>query len=206
MKKLFIVLGVCVMFSAGTATGQATQDTFFVTLDGDGEITSGGGSGYNQGEWYWYPNTEWYNQWFYDHPFTYDKYKVIDVAFDITFTDVEGSATVCLNWSLPAWSALQQTRPPLPSDCPDLPTELQYIGRSDALTLTPVSFAGGLGPHHVVAPQFVIDDYNPEWISVDIRGGDVVGSGVIEHDCIPEPATLLLLCLGAGGAMLRRRR
>ena len=57
---------------------------------------------------------------------------------------------------------------------------------------------------------FIIADYNPEWVSIDVQAdlgtnGGMMVEGWIDHECIPEPATLSLLGLG-GLAMLRRKR
>jgi len=203
--RLLVAASVALVLFGGAEVAQATTDTFNVAFDINGNITSGGGSGYNSGEWYWYPNTEWYNQWFYDHPFTYNRYKVIDIEFDITFVDTSSWAEVTINWSTPDWSALSLTRPPLPSDVPDLATENLYIARGDIQDLDP-QILGGLGPHHLVYQDIEIPWYNPEWVSVDILAeGATVTNGVITHECVPEPATLGLLCLAAG-PLLRRRR
>lgn len=56
-----------------------------------------------------------------------------------------------------------------------------------------------------------IDTFNPEWVSVDVRGYNVSVEGTIGHAClpkedIPEPATVSLLGLGMLGMVVRKLR
>jgi hypothetical protein len=44
------------------------DDGFTMEMNELGEVVASGGSGYNNGEWYYYPNTDWWNVWFFDHP------------------------------------------------------------------------------------------------------------------------------------------
>ena len=74
MKKRFLFsAAVILVFSATAVLAGPTIDNFSISLD-DGEIYAGSGSGYNDGTgeydtpWYYYENTDWYNQWFYDDP------------------------------------------------------------------------------------------------------------------------------------------
>ena len=61
---------------------------------------------------------------------------------------------------------------------------------------------------------FIIREYNPEWISIDIRvfaetdqiPQTVTLTGEVWHECVPEPSAALLLGLAAGGLVIRRRR
>jgi hypothetical protein len=37
---------------------------FRIALDTDGNFQAGDGHGYNDGTWYYYPQTGWYRQWY----------------------------------------------------------------------------------------------------------------------------------------------
>ena len=55
------------------------------------------------------------------------------------------------------------------------------------------------------------DDFNPEWISVDVRGYNVLVEGEITHEFlpkseIPEPATISLMGLSLLGLAIRKVR
>ena len=63
---------------------------------------------------------------------------------------------------------------------------------------------------------FVIPDYNPEWVSMDVWVDYAMSSnpanniievyGMLQHECVPEPAGLIFLCLGGLGLAAKRRR
>ena len=158
---------------------EPTVNTFWVTLNPDGTFGGGGGTGFWGEGWYFYPQSEWYNIWFYDHPLNYDRAKEIVYTFAITKVDPEEDSYVefAANWSTDLWSIEGNPpgdrRPPLPSD----PGADSYIGREIILA----------GPNLEGSRElrFVVRDYNPEWVSVDVRGYNVeIGKGVIYHSCV----------------------
>lgn len=159
-------------------------DTFFAAFDPFGYIIPGqsGGSGYNDGEWYYYENTYWYNQWFYDHPYDPERIKVIHIEFDAIETAVGvAELTMAVNWSTAAWSLEgnppgEPRVPPLPPLTPE--DEALYIGRFAVCDLMPGEIEG----HHVY--DYVIPDFNPEWVSIDLDGDYFeLTNGIIIHDC-----------------------
>ena len=155
------------------------QDDFWVEVDYEGNA-QGGGSGYNDGEWYYYPNTDWWNIWFYDHPYDPDREKGINISFTISGS---GNAEIVFNWSTGDWSVQGVPgRPPLPEDVIDPVLEELYIVRSEPIFIGPVTGST------VVNQYFEIPEYNPEWISIDIRGMNFdITNGIIEHVCLqPE--------------------
>lgn len=212
-----------------TYTMQILEDNFWVQLDDNGLLYAGGGSGYpnnystntnsQEGVWFYYdddPNGPWFNQWFYDHPYDPNRYKRIEISFTAQTFSVAGIDTlsslpepelnIVINWSTDQWSLNPPEligSSPDPSQVPPLPNfvgsdELLYIGRSD-----PISWQQGIQVNF----NYIIPDYNPEWISVDVWGRNVqILDGYIRHECIPEPATLLMLGgLGLGLAAAKRR-
>ena len=168
-----------------TANAQPINDHFEVTFTPDGQAVSWSGTGYATGRWYFYPNYNWWNVWFINPPLTLNRPKTIHVEFDaITLQPgLPTLLTAVYNWATPAWSNLGNNRPPLPVDVPTPALEDQYIRRSD-----PPFFNGPLiGPAHIVH-DFVIDEYCPEWISLDIRGMNVhIIGGIIIHECLQGP-------------------
>ena len=70
-------------------------------------------------------------------------------------------------------------------------------GKLDMLDTIPIDM-------HIDVPY-----YNPEWVSIDVMGnaeGSFLFNGTITHECIPEPATVALLSIGALALLQRRRR
>ncbi|RLD51398.1 MAG: hypothetical protein DRJ05_18450, partial [Bacteroidetes bacterium] len=157
------------------------EDDFWANVTPEGIVVESGGSGYNDGEWYYYPNTDWWNIWFYDHPFDNDRTKEINVSFTIEQLDLsQGSyATIVFNWATGDWSENGFPRPPLPEDVTTQVLEDLYIVRS-----IPV-FSGVVdGPIFIEKYFYEILEYNPEWISIDISGYNFsLYDGVINHVC-----------------------
>ncbi|MBU0717228.1 MAG: hypothetical protein KJ749_03190, partial [Planctomycetes bacterium] len=146
-------------------------DVFEVIVDPAGGVVGGGGSGYGGGEWYYYPDTNWWNQWFYDHPVDPTRRKLIHIEFDaMAFGMPMGVMTVAANWSTPDYSNPDQ--PPLP------PLD-QFIVREELIVNELVHETM---MHYIF--DVVVPDYNPEWVSIDIRGnGFAIFGGTIVHTC-----------------------
>jgi hypothetical protein len=153
---------------------QPLVNPFNATVDPTGMLIGGGGGGaYGQG-WYFYPMEDWWNIWFYDHPFAPERRKAGFIEFDVfPFAPGPLFLDVAVNWSTDFWSIEQ---PPLDS-APPLPPvdEHRYVGRDSLITI--------MQPGHYRLP-YLISMYNPEWVSVDIRGSNfIIENGTIVHEC-----------------------
>jgi len=164
---------------------------FWIALDLSGMIIpplTGGTGYYPPGDvngWWFYegPGWEFWNIWFYDHPFTYDRKKTVHIDFDAFQLEPGAGSwlTFVVNYSTDLWSLEGQppgdSMPPLPGLPPDL--ELLYIGR-DTLYDGPV-----VDGHYMY--DWEMADYNPEWISIDVWGYNFIipeMAGMVFHDCI----------------------
>jgi hypothetical protein len=149
----------------------------------DGQYVRGDGDGYNNGTWYYYPQTGWYRQWFYNEPYRADRkgslrYEVYIKAVDPTKTTY---VEVNFNWAKPEWSELRLNRPPLPDDIRAGEDESEYMtGR--VLYVVDDWFIGTIEP----IKTFVIEDYNPDWVSIDIRGRNACVYRGVLRECIGE--------------------
>lgn len=224
MRKTLTISMIALLLAGGAAwAGGPVHDTFSVTLQGDNEYVSGGGTGWSaaggEGDWIYYGQTDWWNQWFYNDPPDETRWK--EISYDISvdsfpiygFGSLDITVDIALNWSTVDFP---QTGPGGP---PPMPEQEQFIERH-------VIYSGSelTGP---IVGDYVIPDYNPEWVSIDVRvyaweyfsasivtlsgGGfgapepvDVVISGDIWHECVPEPATIGLLIMG-GLVFLRHK-
>lgn len=187
MRKLTVIAFLLLaIFVAEDLQAEPIEDTFFVSLDSNGEFLCGGGSGFESGTWYLYPSG-WYNEWFYDHPFDFNRGKIIHIEFDMVVCDPAVNSAICLavNWSTPEWSDLGygETTPPTPELVGA--NEDLYIMREILLSLCPIP---GEVTHYTF--DFTVWDYNPEWVSIDVDGNNFqITNGIITHDCVVDTET-----------------
>ena len=117
----------------------AEEDVFVVQMDSQGMVVEGGGSGYADGEWFFYPYTEWWNQWFYNGPLELEGKK--EIRFRATLRgDYAGAAAyaeIAVVWSTDQWPT-GMDRPPLPEDMNSPSYENKVIKRQ-------VIFEGEIG-------------------------------------------------------------
>lgn len=231
MKKLGYVLALAalVAFFAAPASAQAHEDNFWVELDGGGILNpiNSGGTGFpypgepgedGLGEWFFYPLTDWWNQWFYDDPYDPERVKkvIIEVVVERVDDGLPAFLTLALNYSTGLWSEVgnPEPEPRVPPIGPflDLPEEESFIVRE-------ILFEGPIEPGQPpMVFKWVIEDYNPEWVSIDVRGMNVriteVAPGTIRHYCmdgipaVSEWGLIVMLMLGltAGTIMYRKFR
>jgi hypothetical protein len=165
--------------------GPITND-FWVELDDQSmvvERNSGGIDYYDDGEsingWYYYPNTNWWNIWFYDHPFDPDRYKEVVVNLFAMPTGRDAWILVAINWATDQWTGENPPIPPLTEG-----EEERYIGRE--IIFESYDF---VEPIYLRDYLFEIPWYNPEWISIDVIGKNVMitqGESYITHECLPK--------------------
>jgi hypothetical protein len=152
-----------------------------IAFDGSGNYLYGDGHGYGGGTWYFYPQTEWWRQWYYNEPYStyrqgYLEYQVYIKAVD---SRLPSSAEIRFNWSTAQWSGLRESHPPLPGDVPTTATESAYM-QSKHLFLVDNAFIGTIEP----IASYTIREYNPEWVSIDVRGRNVCMYRGAFHWCV----------------------
>ncbi len=184
------LLAILTILSGQTIAQEGTEDParypdswYRIVLDANGRYTSGDGDGYEAGTWYYYPQTLWYRQWFYNQPFDatgkgHFQYEAFVRPIDATKpTTVE----INVNWTTEQWSWLKAKQPPLPKDAPTEREETQYmLGRGlyriDSQSIKP----------QTQSFTFTIDQYSPEWVSIDIRGKNAYVYGGVIRDNNPQ--------------------
>ena len=181
-----------------------TVDYFWMAMDVPGGLIPGLSGGLpvddlgEDGLWWEYPLAPdpWWNIWFYNGPLDLDNMKLIKMGFWIqSLNGIDpGELNYVINWSNDLWAG------------PGFPTELDeaFIVRSP-INVMPVL----PGAPQWIELTYLIEDYCPEWVSIDIWGeniqileiGDpppagspllewwVPGSpgGILVHECLPEP-------------------
>ncbi len=169
---------VLIGFVSVASLVSATEDTFSVTVNANGAVVQGGGSGYEGGKWYYYSKTRWWNQWFYDGPLDLNGKKTVEYSFHIRPLTASAGATpeVAINWSSKQWPSGTQSPPIAASD-------EQFIVRQTVFNqrITSEIAVGGTVP---------IEDFCPEWVSIDVRGTNfVITNATINHSCTSSQPT-----------------
>ena len=227
MKRMLVVFAVAggLLFAGLTTSAWATQQigNFHITFvsstvppQGDPNVDDGWENPQTGELWTFYgeaPGNPFWNQWWYDDPPTWDRWKEIfyDVTIESWPADPQNPppeadrVIVALNWS----------NMEFPETGPDglfpLPEAEWAIERQ-------VIFDGPVASNEVVQLKndepFIIPEYNPEWVSMDVwveyANPEPVNRieifGTILHECVPEPNSLLLLGLAGLGILAGGRR
>jgi len=166
------------------------------------------------GPWWEYPLFDWWNIWWYNHKFDYCRRKIVGLDMWVVpfVPGVPSWIAITINWSTDQWS----TNPPLdvdPSQQPPVPgwpfppgtpgyyDPEEYIGR--LWTVEPIyqwrydiDIVSPAPPIHIlwpnawpaVPPLELPIPYNPEWVSIDIRGQNVwILNNVAAPGFVPPP-------------------
>ncbi len=135
----------------------------------------------------------WWNEWWYDDPYDKDRVKIISLTFGYDLLDgitlTQGYAVVTVNWSTTDWSLNPppgvdpSQQPPLEDFDPVNPS-VPWVGRMDIITI-PIG-EGGNPPGDYTLTDFELPiPYNPEWVSIDIRGYNFkLTGGQLTHECV----------------------
>ena len=214
-KCLWMTVGIAlVLMLVAPAGAVVNHDIFSIVLNADNSVNFGYGSGFAGGTWFEYPQPDgltWWNQWFYDDPVLPDHYKEIwwDIFIGAETALPPFDLEVAINWTTEDYQVGPTAGPPIGPGAED------FIVRETI-------FSGTLFDGDVVflADELIIPDYNPEWVSIDVRIlqsslpipiPQVRIEGDIWHECIANDvpdggATLILLGLASIAAGVLRKR
>ncbi len=151
-----------------------------IILDSKGDYVSGDGDGYGGG-WYYYPDTGWYRQWFYNQAYDANRRGALRYEIYIKARDPNESTyvTVYADWTTPEWSQLDRGGPPLPDDAPTAGDEYTYMG-GEELYVVDGWRIGTVEPIRIVT----VEDYNPEWVAISIRGRNAYVYRGVMRECV----------------------
>lgn len=220
--KYSLLLSLCllvVFWAAPAAIATVREGNFQINLYGPEQISSDPAlnDGY-ENTWYMYPippnspvPPPFWNQWWYNDPYIRPGGKWIQVSFDYKLLNPEqpGDVFITINWTNGQW--INSNAPPTWQNSTDPEAFIQRLSDPEynlnldnwRFHLNPGSPVGSWNSGKYWLPI----DYNPEWVSVDVQGVGNVGiwNGVLLHECVPEPATLLLLSFGGLGLLGRKK-
>ena len=133
---------------------------------------------------YYYPQPDgrgFWRQWFYNGPCDPNREGYLDYMVYIRANEYgeRTSAEVRFGWATTDWSALGKKRPPLPSDASTFDLEDRYM---DDWPLQCVDnlVIGTVEP----IKTHTIEDYNPEWTCIEIRGSNAYIYRGAWHYCL----------------------
>jgi hypothetical protein len=233
MKRLVVFCAVLMLLFGGlTAAALADVQTGNFWISFDPTLPAAGHPDFDDGwegpdgqQWFYYPNADnpeegpFWNQWWYDDPPTQERWK--EIFYDLTIepwvpTGVEqpdgyfDRVRIALNWSNMEFPETGPVGPP-PMPDEEYAIERSIIFDGDVVAGQPVVLS------NVLDDPFLIPCYNPEWVSMDVwveytdpaYGNVIEIYGMLQHECVPEPSTFVLLGMGAFGLLMyiiRRRK
>jgi len=171
-----------VLACAGPALG--TVDVFEVNVDTDGNIVWSSGTGFNDGEWYHYEDTDWRRMWFYNGP--YEPWGLLEYEYWVAVTrldpELDGWIDVAFGCATPSsFMVLPEPTPPLPP----LTAEEENARVFQFCCLGTRQLAKGHAVLMYNANPTFFEEYNQEWVSVDVRGCNVkLFNGSLSHSLI----------------------
>ncbi|MBN1391893.1 MAG: hypothetical protein JW947_03715 [Sedimentisphaerales bacterium] len=178
MKRLIVTILMAAFFAL-PSVADVKHDTFEAMVNENNILLGGDGSGWNGGQqlppmWFEYQNTGWWNQWFYDDPPDPTRWKELSYGID-GYASVDDTLSIdeWMEYSIAInWTSLDfpESRPGGPPPIPPL-TQVEedlYITRN-------VIDMGQLldGESVYLEGTFIIPDYNPEWVSIDVSANSL---------------------------------
>ncbi len=154
-------------------------EDFTVYADDAGNV-SGSGSGFNNGEWYYYPGLNLWITWFYDHQLDMDRVKEYYIDLSVSSTGTPSNAEFYLGWATPEWTNFGGVpdEPPLPQYLPNPQEEETNIALFDSFLSGEID--GTVYPYI----DYQIAEYNPQWVCIAVRGENFGAEyGYSEHIC-----------------------
>jgi hypothetical protein len=183
-----LILGICLSPAwsqdDNESPGHFPGVWYKILLDGNGDYIEGEGDGEG---WYYYPDSGVQRMWFYNGPYDPERkgsleYHVYTKAVDPTKPT---HVVAYFGWTTPEWSKLKRGGPPRPDDMPTLNEEATYMSGARIYEVDGVV----TGSAETIRSE-TIDEYNPEWVCIEIRGSNAYVYRGAFHECLSKGGQL----------------
>jgi hypothetical protein len=187
-----LVLSVCLSPAWGQNDNESPSTFpgvwYKILVDGSGNFIEGEGDGIG---WSYYPESNVYRMWFYNGPYDaarkgYLNYHVYTKAVDPTKPTY---VVAYFGWTTKAWSDLKQGYPPGPGDMPTLNEEGTYMSRDRVYSVDGVVTGSAETIH-----SCMIEDYNPEWVCIEVEARNAYIYRGAFHECQSKGAQMGACC------------
>lgn len=179
-----LILGFCV----SPARGQNDIENpatfpgvwYRLAVDNNGNYVTGDGDGSG---WYYYPNRDVWRMWYYNGPYDPSRkatlqYHVYTKAYDTNYSTY---VVAQFGWTTPEWSSLGRSGPPTPADLPSTTEDSKYVSTWGIYSIDYPVF----GSVEAIRDCY-IDDYNPEWVCIELSARNAYVYRGAFHECQPK--------------------
>ncbi|UCG58451.1 MAG: hypothetical protein JSU70_02880, partial [Phycisphaerales bacterium] len=163
---------------------EAAEDSFCAAIGSVNELLDGSGSGYEGGRWRLSSDAGWWNQWFVSAPFDPGRKRVMELRLlaQPLQPELPCRLRIAYRWSTHQWWSVGKDRPPLPEDG----GEWLYVKKHEFFEARLAAVDKPIRIEH----HYEIQDYNPEWVSVELQGENVaITDGTIKHWSVSKDRT-----------------
>ena len=185
-----MIIGIIIFISQiSLVSADSVNSVAEIYLDDTSTIVSSGGEGFGGGVWYYYPSEDYYIQWFYNG--NYNTSMQVEFYYNIHVRVLDATksldAYIYYCWSTELWAQTGRFVPPIPSYTEG--SSQEYFRLNDKCIYETEDSHYSVNSLHGYSQTQYIEEYNPQWIGIVIRGKNIKVDSYLEHTTIKKDST-----------------